>query len=479
MTKIYTTGSFDRYGESHGYVLELALTEKSTDTVANTSVVAYKLQLCSGSGNRFDWELTSRLSLNGKQVAAKTEEKYLDYNSCWVLLEGTATVAHDEDGTLDMAFSATVTPWNGGNSHTPPKLTVAGSMALTDIPRASAIAATGAYIGQSATIAVARKSTQFTHSIAYRFGSLSGYLGDSAGSHSDTEQKLSATTIVFPIPESFYGQIPDKASDTCYLTCTTYAGTEVIGTATAAFSVTADPASCSPRITAQAEDICQQTLELTGNSHAVVALKSRIRCSVQAEACHGATITGLFVNGVQTDGTVILEAPVSADITVRAEDSRGYSAQYTVPGLTLVPYVAVSAHAAASRTDPTGGSGRLTLSGKWFAGTFGAVENALHGAYRVDGGDWISFVPATDGGDMFADVALSDLDYRYSHTIDVQLADRLETVTKTAALSKGIPVFDWGENDVCFHVPVIFTATDGSRFSIDLAEGSLQIRRQV
>ena len=30
----------------------------------------------------------------------------------------------------------------------------------------------------------------------------------------------------------------------------------------------------------------------------------------------------------------------------------------------------------------------------------------------------------------------------------------LSTVTKTITLQRGIPVFDWGENDFNFHVPI-------------------------
>lgn len=479
MTKTYSTGSFDRFGPTNGYILDLILTEESTDVAANTSTVSYKLQLRSGSGNRFDWELTSKLSLNGAEVAAKTEEKYLDFNSTWVLLSGKTTVKHDDNGALAMAYTATVTPWNGGNDYTPPALTLTGTMALTDIPRASAVAATAAYIGDAATVAVSRKSADFTHSIRYQFGSLSGYIADATGTHSDQEKKLTATTIVFPIPENFYGEIPNDPSDFCTLTCTTYSGDTQIGEPrTARFTVTADPARCGPTVYAETEEANEAVLALTGNSRVLVAGRSAVLLAIMPEVRHHASLTAIYVNGVKTQETSYRIDPVmTADITVRAVDSRGYFAEYTVPGLSLVPYVPLSFFAEASRTDPTSGNAAVQLTGKWYEGTFGAAENTLTAQYRIDGGEPVPFIPDTDGGNIAAQLSLTGLDYRTSHSIEVTLSDRLDTVTKTAQVSRGIPVFDWGEDDFCFHVPVIFTATDGTKFTLTFTEGQLKGER--
>lgn len=475
-TKTFSTGSFDRYnGTSNGYILDLILTEESVDTVANTSLVSYKLQLRSGSSNRFDWELTSKLSLNSSEVASKTDEKYLDYNSTWVLLSGKTTVKHADNGSLKMAYSATVTPWNGGNDYTPPQLTLSGTMALTDIPRASTVAATSVYIGDASTVAVSRKSTAYTHSIRYQFGNLSGYIADATGALSNAEEKLTDTTIVFPIPESFYGQIPDAPSGVCTLTCTTYSGTTQIGDSqTAKFTVTADPARCSPIVSGTVADINENTLALTGDSHILVQSRSVAQCTVAAQAQYSATIKALYVNGVKIENSPYdIQNVTTAAITFRAVDSRGYPTEYTVPGLSLVSYVPLSFYAEANRTDPTSGNAVLQIGGKWYEGSFGAAENNLSAKYRADNGAWIDFVPQTAGGDIAAQLPLTELDYQTGHTIDVELADLLDTVTKTTSVSKGIPVFDWGENDFRFHVPVIFKATDGTEFTLDLIDGQL------
>lgn len=474
-TKTYSLGSFDRIdGNSNGYILDLILTEESVDSAANTSCVTWKLQLRSGPSNRFDWELTAGLSLNGAQVASFADDHFLDYNSSWVLLQGSTQVPHLTDGTLDMAFRATITAWNGGTVYTPPAMTLEGAMPLTAIPRASTLAAAPAYIGDATTIAVARKSDAYTHSVFYEFGSLSGYLADSTGATADSPVMLRDTTLLFPIPEDFYGQLPDAPSGRCCLTCTTYDGERLVGSTTAEFTVTADPARCGPVLTGTAADVCEATLALTGDDRILVAGQSEVLCTLNAQALCGATLRALYVNGVQISGAEHILSPAdTAAIVLRAVDSRGYTAEYTVPGLRLVDYVPLSLHVRAERTDPTSGRARLTGLGKWYEGTFGAVTNQLTAACRVGEGDWQSLTPVTDNGAFSLETVLEDLDYRTGHTLQLRLSDCLQTVTKTAAISRGIPVFDWGAEDFVFHVPVTFTATDGTAFRLDLVNGQL------
>ena len=474
-TKTFSMGSFDRYtGTSKGYILDLILTEESVDTAANTSLVSYKLQLRSGSSNRFDWELTGTLFLDGREVATATAEHYLDYNATWVLLQGQATIPHNGDGSMEMGFWATVTPWNGGTQYTPPQMTLEDSMVLTAIPRASTIAATGAYIEDTATIVVARKGSNYTHSVRYQFGSLTGYLADATGTLTDTQTRLDATTLLFPIPASFYTQIPNAPSGVCQLTCTTYAGSTQIGDPqTASFTVTASPLRCAPSVHGIVEDVDQDTLALSGDPKTLILGWSTALCDPQATAKNGATITSLTLNGTAISGIVQLPNVTTGVFTLRATDSRGYRSEYTVPDLTIIPYVPISYTAQAARTDPTGGSATLTLTGKWYPGHFGIRNNALTCRYRVNGGAWTSAAVTTDGENFTVQAGLTGLDYRLAHPVEIQVSDHIQTLSKSVTVNKGVPVFDWGAEDFAFHVPVSFTATDGTVFTLDLSGGQL------
>lgn len=474
-TKTISYGSFEWKNEiSNAYVLDLILTEESVDPVANTSEVSFKFQLRSGASNRFTAYIDCAVTVAGETFSVEDLHIQAAYNYTYTLLTGSVTVPHNEDGTLEIAAFASInTPES--NPYAPPDLSFGDTMVLTPIARASTLAATAACIGTAATVVVSRKSAQYSHSIFYEFGGLSGYLADAVGTHSDTEVKLTDTTVLFPIPERFYQEIPHSPTGVCTLTCRTYSGDAQVGQPqSASFTVTADPALCGPLVSAQVADINDAALALTGSAQTLVQGVSNAQCTAQASARCGAALTTLTVNGqAVTDGVCILEGVATEVITVRAVDSRGYETVYTVPGLTLIPYVQPSFHVSARRTDPTSGGGVLTLQGKWFSGSFGAEDNALTARYRVDGGDWIAFTPETDGGNLSASVSLSGLDYRTGHTLQVQLSDSLHVLAKTASVSKGIPVFDWGENDFAFHVPVRFTATDGTVFTLDLADGQL------
>ena len=49
---------------------------------------------------------------------------------------------------------------------------------------------------------------------------------------------------------------------------------------------------------------------------------------------------------------------------------------------------------------------------------------------------------------------ISGLDYTKTHRLEVTVADGLGQVSRMLTVNKGMPVFDWGEEDFCFHVPV-------------------------
>ena len=72
-------------------------------------------------------------------------------------------------------------------------------MTLTTIPRASSVTCADGNIGSSTTININRASSNFTHTLKYSFGTLSGTI----------VTKTSETSIGWTIPTSFYAQIPN------------------------------------------------------------------------------------------------------------------------------------------------------------------------------------------------------------------------------------------------------------------------------
>ncbi len=120
--------------ELNAYKLELIVTEISTN--GNASEISYLFQLHSGSNAFTTWTTERAVKLNGKQVAYAKNQVSLGKNATLVYFQGSATVEHNEDGTLTMPIEAYIemTP-DYTNDFTPSdeRVTLTGSLELTPI----------------------------------------------------------------------------------------------------------------------------------------------------------------------------------------------------------------------------------------------------------------------------------------------------------------------------------------------------------
>lgn len=328
------------------------------------------------------------------------------------------------------------------------------SYSLEIDPAASTIGATDANIGATSVISIDRKNAAYTHSVAYQFGSLNGYLVNASGEISDSEVKLSAVSISFPIPESFYGQIPNSPRDKCTLTIRTYSGSTLIGIETGSFKVTAAEDDCRPMVSGTVEDVNEATIALTGDESVLVKGMSSALCTMTAEARNSATLMSRTIGGIAVEENERTIPNIELnEVIFTATDSRGYSETYKAL-LTMVEYVSLTCNVSAKRTDPTSGNVSLYIDGKCFNGSFGAEENALEVRCSVGNDEWLDLEPQIGDTSYEVNAILSGLDYQRSHRITVEISDKLMALTKTVTVGKGIPVFDWGENDFSFNVPV-------------------------
>lgn len=458
-TKTYSIGDFAWQSWSNAYVLDLILTEQSVDYLANTSQVDYVLQLRSGDNNRFTDYLDCSLSLAGITVASERVGIDAYYNHTYTLLTGSTAVKHNADGSLIMAIVATIVEPDGNNRYAPPEMTIADTMALTVIPMASTIGATDASIGSVSMIVVGQKSAAYTHSIQYRFGSRLGYV-TADGGVSASEVKFSTTSIPFKVPTDFYTQIPNAESGVCELICRTYSGDTQVGeNQLATFVATAARALCAPVVSGTVTDANDTTFALTGDRNKLIRYKSAALCTISAAAKNSASIVQKSIAGTVVSGdTLTIPEIENSSIQFSATDSRGYTTSPDPIMLTMIPYVKLTNNALVNRTDPTSGNAVLILRGDCYTGGFGAVDNVITAKYRVNDGDYIDVPLNPIGNSYSAEIALSDLEYKSKHTVDVVVSDLLSEVEKTVPVKRGIPVFDWGENDFAFNVPVFFNS---------------------
>jgi hypothetical protein len=391
----------------------------------------------------------------------------------WYSISGapykSGAIAHNADGYKSVTIAVDITGYaNDGSGDSGWRASGSKTVELTTIPRASTIGATDANVGATSIIAVNRKSTAYTHSIAYEFGSLSGYI-NADGETVSSEVKITETNIAFSIPTSWYDQIGNAQSGSCTLTCKTYSGSTQIGSSqTATFTVTASQSASAPTVSGTVKDTNTTTTALTGSADRLVRYFSAAQCTISATAKNGASITEKTVNGnVISDTSYTIGAVETGEFVFEAKDSRGYTGMARV-SKTLVEYIKLTETLSCTRDDPTSGNATLMVTGNYFNGSFGSKANALTIKYRIGtSGSWYTVA----AGDIsysavgyIATVALSGLDYQKSHRIYVTVEDRLMSLSKSVPVDRGIPVVHWGESD--FAVEELLRAMGGQTVSV-------------
>lgn len=373
----------------------------------------------------------------------------------------TVTVEHDATGRCEFPVYGWIdTNISLGTSE------IDSHIELPVIPKDSFVTATDAMIGSRSLVYVGHSYDTYSHSIGISFGEISGWI-NADGEIVETETIFKETDIPFVIPESFYYQIPNAASGNATLALTTYEnGTKIGEEYTTSFTVSVDPSACAPIASITSEDIDETAKNLSLGS-AYVRYLSDVKCTITSEGQFGATIVSRDVNGISmpNDGTLTFVDSPYAGYTLVVTDSRGiksYVTEYTP----MVQYTPPVVTASGKRTDQTSGDVSLSVSGKWWDGQFGealmSTYNNLTVSYRTrqSGGEWSEYTdlkinPETD---YSFSATISGIDYRYVYEIEVMAQDSAKSVTSSFIIPKGIPLYDWGENDIHFNIPLTFSA---------------------
>src|SRR5699024_6042704 len=174
----------------------------------NTSSVAYEFSIRrqnSGvyTGPYYSWTIT----IGGKSIPINNFAFNIPTSGAasQVIASGHLTIPHDADGGKVMSFQVyTPSAQDVAPSYGPPEIRLTGTWTLTAIPRASSVSAINADIGSATIITISRASAAFTHTVTYKFGSLTGTIAAKTGE----------TTLSWQVPERFYGEIPNAKSGT-------------------------------------------------------------------------------------------------------------------------------------------------------------------------------------------------------------------------------------------------------------------------
>jgi len=442
--------TFDIAGTG-GFSVQVELQEQ-VDADKNCSNLTATLSLISSKWRGVNYWISGQVT--GRKFSSNSDHVYIGaVNTPTVVGEPWSfTVDHEPDGTgtvtVDLSLRGYTADGNYGSGW---KIEGSRTVALTPVALASQLSVTE---GPVSTIAIGRKNSSYSHILQYEFGALQGFITDS-GAVSNVPVLCTQTVIPFPVPEDFYRQIPDAAQGVCKLTCMTMDGDKQVGVGVDAFFTVTVPQSYSPVLTPNVADINPVTVALTGDSTRGVRFLSTFRCTAQAQGQLGATVVSVTVEGQP----VPAELAYKEKLCFRATDSRGYVTEALVSP-EEVPYVLLTVNGSCSRISPTDDRVLLTVRGSCYRGGFGKGENILTLTATV-GEEEYALTPTFSGDRYEATLELENLGYRQNYTVTLKAADLLMAVETALHLGRGVPVFDWGEKDFAFHVPITAPCVNG------------------
>lgn len=294
----------------------------SQSTADNTSTVTWNTQLVTtgygqiNSTQSKDWSVT----VNGTPYSG-TNKIGIGNNQTKTLASGTTVIAHDDDGKKTFSFSfaqefdidfASEHIWTIRGAGTGELPTIARASQPSCITWPEHTQNVGSF-GDTIAIHMNRKSSDFTHTVRYQFGSTSGVIAENV-----------ETGVEWQIPLTLMNLIPKNTSGSGTIFVDTYNGTTKIGTKSCGFTATV-PASVKPTCTLTLEDITG-TDDIYGSP---VKGLSKIKVTISTKLAYSSPITAYSItaNGMTYSAaeatTDVLKTAGTSRVTITVKDSRG------------------------------------------------------------------------------------------------------------------------------------------------------------
>lgn len=223
-----------------------------------------------------------------------------------------------------------------------------------------------------------------------------------------------------------------------------------------------------PQLFPKVEDVNSTTLALTGDKDTVVRYESMVEFETGAVGSKSATIESQSVKCgtkvVYDSYHGVIDNVESADFIFTATDSRGLKAQATVTK-NIVEYIkpTVNQHVSIALSSEVGATVILKISGNYYNGSFGLVDNTLKLEVRHtqnDGtmGEWVEItdglIPEFNGNTYNLEISIEGFNYDNEYTFQCRATDVLNFVETAQYTTKLLPIFDWSLEDFNFNVPV-------------------------
>lgn len=446
---------------------ELVWEEIDISPVSNTSVISWELIFHSlTDDNSCSKNLTAIVTIDGTQYGG-TITKGSYPSGSYSIRSGTTTVAHNADGSKTVSLSFSV---NGGTWATWAKLEASGTRELTVISRKATITSAPNFTDEE------NPTIYYNNPAQGSVTSLQACISSTGASvditeYRDIEKTGSSYTFVLTETEksALYALVTQGNSVSVrFYIRTIVDGNYYFSYVTRTFTI----ANPEPTLAPTVKDVNARTLELTGDENTLIKYYSNAAFTTGAQALTGASIASQYViNGsqrVDNSASGTIEGVDSNTFYFSATDTRGFTKKTAVvfseDSGNYIPYVKLTNHLEASVTTATG-TLTFTVSGKYYAGSFGAKNNSMEIEYalRELGGDiiWTKLGVVTpnvdaDNNYTFSYTITSGLDYSAKYELTVNVIDELTPVQSVVTTVSAIPIFDWGEDDFKHNTKVFF-----------------------
>lgn len=453
-----TSGSLTTSGYQNR-TLTFSWSESSQSVENNTTTISWNLK---GSGSASGYYLTQNITvkIDGKVVYEHLKDKNGQiqlYNGTTVT-SGTYTFTHASDGkkSFTVYVEAGIYVWAPNCSGTK-------SFTLDDIPRQATITSAPNFNDEGNPV------VKYNNPAGSAVSALDIAIYDSAGSTSYAAYRAASKTgteYTFNLTTAERNALRNATPNSNTMTVKFYLRTKIgDNTFYSSVSKTLTITNPNPTLSPTVEDTGSVSLSLTGDKTKIIKGYNSVKVTFGAAAVKGATLKSKKVtNGslsLTADGT--LQNVDSGTFKFTATDSRGNTTNVTKT-MTMINYVKLTANLKRAVVS-TSGVLQFNIEGNYFNGSFGAVSNTLTVQYRykVDGGSygsWVALSPTKSGNTYSASGSVSGLDYKKTYVLQIRAMDKIyngdteSAVSPSAKKVKSTPVFDWGEEDFNFNVPV-------------------------
>jgi len=438
----------------------------STQSIANnTTTVQTRLTSVvnsgSGSGSNYKFTCTYCSTVSGSGTWTFASE---------TITSGSSTVTHNSDGTKSITLKATVKVANAGLS----EHTLSATATLPTIPRKASITSAPNFTDEdNPTITYSNPAGNSASTLQ-----ASIYLPDG----------LTGLALYRDIPKtgtSYTFNLTNEERERLQNNCTTaksravrfYVRTVLGGTNyTHYLEKTLTIVNANPTMTYTKTENNTDVISLLDSSSASTVIKnaSNITIAVTPTAHKGATISSVVINhngvnytATESSGVYSATFDITGDTTtITTTDSRGYTVS-EVWQPTVIEYQKVKQNSFSfARVNPTSSNITFTLDSVYYQQTFGNTANVPTIKWKLDEGNWNTLSSSqytidTTNNKVTVNITLNNaISYMNSGTFYVEVSDLLSTWTNSMNVTKGIPVFEFGEDDVQVNGDLYIADTD-------------------